>query len=200
MVSASNNTAAFSATQIDTTGDVGRFSSLLLDPNRKSITRWAIGYEDTSNGNYKYAIQGGFDGGTQANGYTNYTVDDLPDAGGYVSLAFYDSGTNDNKRYKPAMSYYDASESALRFAKSSDGGATWSADYVPGATKNIQGLYTQLIFDSLGQAQIFFFDRTNNEARRAILNNKGWTVTDLRAGGREIHVSRMPRGTSPTAP
>jgi hypothetical protein len=93
------------------------------------------------------------------------------------------------------MSYYDASQSALRFAKSTDGGATWSTQYVDGATKGIQGLYTQLIFDSLGQAQIFFFDRTNNEARRAILNSKGWTVTDLRAGGREMHVSQNATGT-----
>ena len=30
---------------------------------------------------------------------------------------------------------------------------------------------------------------TNNEARRAVLNGSTWTLTDLRAGGREMHVS-----------
>ena len=87
------------------------------------------------------------------------------------------------------MTYYDASQSGLRFAKSSDGGASWSADYVPGATKGVQGLYTSLLFDSAGNANIFFFDRTNNEARRAVLNGSTWTLTDLRAGGREMHVA-----------
>lgn len=185
---AQSTATGFSITPIDTAGDVGRFSSLQLDPNRTKLTRWAVGYEDTANGNYKYAIQGDFDGGTKANGFTNYLVDDLPDAGGYVSLAFYDSGSNDTKRYKPAMSYYDASESGLRFAKSTDGGAAWSTQYV--ATKSVQGLYTSLFFDAAGKANIFFFDRTNNEAKRAVLTGTDWALTDLRAGGREMHVSR----------
>ena len=183
----SNSSGGFDIMAVDSTGDVGRFSSLLLDPNRPTATKWAIGYEDTSNGNYKYAIQGLFAGGTQLNGYTNYTVDNLAIAGGYVSLAFYDSGTNDTKRYKPAMSYYDAGNSALRYAKSLDSGLTWATQTV--ATKNVQGLYTQLFFDSAGKANIFYFDRTDNEAIRAVLNTKGWTFTNLGSGGREIHVS-----------
>ena len=105
--------------------------------------------------------------------HTNYTVDDLPDAGGYVSLAFYDSGTNDSKRHKPAMSYYDASESALRFAKSTDGGATGSADYVPGATKNIQGLYTQPSSIPRPSPDLLLRPHEQRSAP-AILNNKGW--------------------------
>ena len=149
---------------IDTTGDVGRFSSLMLDPNRPTATKWAIGYEDTTNGNYKYAIQGLFDGGTQVNGYTNYIVDDLSDAGGYVSLAFYDSGTNDSKRYKPAMSYYDASQSGLRYAKSHRRRRDMVSRSTV-ATKDSRACTRSSSSTTAGQANIFFFDRTNNEAR-----------------------------------
>ena len=74
-------------------------------------------------------------------------------------------------------------------------GASWSADYVPGATKGVQGLYTSLLFDSAGNANIFFFDRTNNEARWAINKSGSWTVLDLRPGGREIHTALNSAGT-----
>ena len=84
----------FDITTIDSSGDVGRDAaascSIRIVPTR---TKWAIGYEDTTNGNYKFALQGLFNGGTQVNGYTNYIVDDLSEGGGYVSLAYYDSGT-----------------------------------------------------------------------------------------------------------
>ncbi len=176
----------------DSTGDVGRFSSLLLDPNRPTATKWAIGYEDTSNGNYKYALQGLFNGGTQIDGYTNYTVDNLQYAGGYVSLAYYDSKSNDDERYKPAMTYYDAANSAVRFAISSDRGSTWSTQAV--ATTGIQGLYTNLYFDSSGRANILYFNRSNNDAIHAILTGKKWSFTTVSSGGRELHVSLAPGG------
>jgi hypothetical protein len=184
---ARSNGKSWSIAPVDTTGDVGRFSSLRLDPNRTFATDWAIGYEDTTNGNDKYAIQGDFDGGTQANGFTNYTVEDLADAGGFVSLAFYDSGQSGKHRYQPAMTYYDAGESSLRYSTSMDGGATWEHDIV--ASVGVQGLYTNLLFEAGGKANIFYYDRTNNEAIRAVLSHGNWTLYNLRAGGREIHAS-----------
>lgn len=174
---ATSKSGVFSIKSVDTAGDVGRFSSLQLDPNSPSVTRWAVGYEDTANGNYKYAIQGD-------SGFVAYTVDDLPDAGGYVSLAFYRDG---KKVYQPGMSYYDASESGLRYAGSRDRGKTWTAEYV--ATKSIQGLYTSIFFDSVGQPNIFYFDRTNNLAKRAIKQGTTWSVTNLVTGGREMHLA-----------
>jgi len=163
-----------------------------LDPNRPTATKWAIGYEDTTNGDYKYAIQGLFGGGTQVSGYTNYQVEDLAIGGGYVSLAFYDSGTADTKRYKPAMSYYDAQNTAVRYAKALDNGLTWSTQVV--AEKKIQGLYTNLFFDSAGKANIFYFNRTDNLAVRAVLSKSGWGFTTLHAGGREIHTTLTAKG------
>lgn len=188
---ATSSGGKFSIKPIDTSGDVGRFSNLLLDPNRASLTRWAIGYEDTANGDYKYAIEGDFAGGTKANGFTNYLVENLPDAGGYVSLAFRKTSSK-TKPWQPAMSYYNADQSELRYAASSDAGATWSAQSV--ASAKIQGLYTNLFFDIAGKPNIYYFNRTANEAVRAILDGASWTFTDLRPGGREIHLSRNSKG------
>lgn len=182
----------FSVDAIDTAGDVGRASQLLLDPNRRSVTRWTVAYEDTGRGDYRYAIEGDFDGGEQANGFTRYVVHDLPEGGGYASLAYYDTRAMSGRRYQPAVSYYDAGETALRFATSADSGATWASEVV--ASAGVQGLYCQLLFDADGTPGVWYFDRSNNEAVRAVRGRNGWTRTDLRAGGREIHVATNSAG------
>ena len=62
------------------------------------------------------------------------------------------------------------------------------------AEKNIQGLYSNLLFDTAGQANIFYYNRSSNQAIRAVLNSKGWTFTTLETGGREIHTSMSSSG------
>ena len=165
----------FSIHTVDGERDVGRFSSLAFDPTR---ARWAIGYEDTTRGDYRFALEGEHTGGTKANGFTNYEVEDLAEVGGYVSLAYVNG--------KPAMSYYDAGNSALRFAQSSDWGRNWTRQQVAGS--GVQGLYSQLLVDSAGRPQIFYFDRTRNTAKRAILDGT-WQVGTLTTGGRQMQVS-----------
>ncbi len=182
----------FSIATIDSAGDVGRSSSLVLDPNVTDATKWAIGYEDTTNGNYKFALQGLFDGGKQVNGFTNYVVDDLSEGGGYVSLAYYDTGKNGAERYKPAMSYYDAGNSALKYAQATDAGSSWETQTV--ASAKVQGLYTNLLFDAGGKVNIFYYDRSDNEAMWAVLKKGNWTFTPLRGGGREMHISQDDAG------
>ena len=179
--------STFSLMPIDTAGDVGRASSLVLDPNRKSVTRWTVGYEDTANGAFKYALEGDFDGGTRANGFTNWVVQDLAEAGGDTALGFYDRGADDSRRYKAAKGDYDAGATALRFARSTDGRGAWSAELV--ASKAVQGLYTNLLFNPAGAPSILYFDRTNNRALRATQTGSNWAVSVLGAGGREIHTA-----------
>ena len=189
---AQSQSSGFSITVIDSANDVGRFSSLTLDPNRPDASKWAIGYEDTTHGNYKFALQGLFNGGSQVNGYTNYVVDDLSEGGGYVSMAYYDTGVNGAERYKPAMSYYDAGNSALRWAWSTDAGSDWQAQTIVSA--KVQGLYTNLLFDSTGKTNIFYYDRTDNEAMWAVQKKGVWTIAALRPGGREMHISEDSAG------
>lgn len=186
------NGSTFSIKPIDTTGDVGRSSALVLDPNRSNISRWSIGYEDTTNGNYKYALEGDWDSGTTVNGFTNYLVENLAEGGGYVSVAYYDSGAAGTRRFRPAMSYYDAGESALRFSRSTDGLGAWESEVV--SSVGVRGLYSNLVFGASGSATILYFDRTNNAAWRAVQGTGSWTNELLRAGGRELHVARRADG------
>lgn len=175
---------AWTITTIDSAGDVGRFSSLALDPARPTSTKWAIAYESTGNGTYKYAIQGKLAGGTQLGEYTIYVVDpSVPRLGGYVSLAF-------DQQHRPAISYYDSSNTALKLSRSS--GPTGSLSFNPSfvVSAGAVGAYSNLFFDASNRANIFYFDRTNTLARRALQNGSGWSLSTLASGGREIHVAR----------
>jgi hypothetical protein len=134
----------------------------------------------------KYAVQGSF-GGVQQSGYSIFTVDNLEGAT-YESLAFYDSKTTDSRRYKPAVSYYDVADSALKYAKSTDGPSRWSIKTV--ARNSVQGTFSNLYFDSKNRATIFFYHRVQNHLYRALETATSWSFTDLGAGGREVHVSR----------
>lgn len=187
----------WSIATLDSAGDVGRFSSLMLDPNRPDASKWALAYEDTSNGRVKFAIQGNIGPGTKANGYTYYVMDDVEICGGYISMAFFDTKSSDPaRRYMPAASFYNATNQSMKLA--------WAKDPNFGMTSatvatNKKGLYTQLFFSGTNGnvANIYYFDRINAKAARytATLNVSKNTLgssvyTLLAAGGREIHVSR----------
>lgn len=167
--------------------DVGRFPSLQLDPNRPTASKWAIVYEDTRNGKYKYTIQ-------QGTGWSTTVIDStLQLAGGYASLAFYDTGGSDPAtRYRPAASYYDAGETALRYSYFD--GSAWKPQIV--AASKIQGLYTNLFFTGSAGSQkpnVFYYDRSNNLGKRAVGNSVvgGWSFSNLATGGRAMQVARF---------
>lgn len=191
-------TGGWSIATLDSGNDVGRFSSLMLDPNRADVTKWAVAYEDTTNGAAKFAIQGNIGPGEKANGYTYYTMDDVGIFGGYISLAFYDTKSADPaRRYLPAVSFYNATNQSMKMA--------WASDPNFGMTNatiatNKKGLYTQLFFSGTNGnvANIYYFDRISAKTARytATLNIANDTLTGgvyalLAAGGREIHVSRF---------
>lgn len=185
---ASSATSGWALSTIDSgsigTKDVGRFSHLVLDPSRPDATKWAIAYEDTGGGRYLYAVQGNLLGGTQANGYTFFTVSASTKLGGYTSLAFDPSN-------RPHISYYDSAISGLRYAKSS--GDTFSGVAFTASTvteKGAVGYYSNLYFNASNQPTIFYFDKTRAKAMRVVFSSNKWNVTELAAGGREIHVAR----------
>lgn len=198
---ATSATGGWDITTIDSGNDCGRFSSLLLDPNRPTVTKWAIAYENTTSGQVKFAIQGNIGPGAKANGYTFYTMDDVDICGGYISLAFFDTKSTDpTRRYMPAASFYNATNTSMKLA--------WAKDPNFGMTSatiatNKKGLYTNLFFDgaSGNRANIFYFDRIAAKTARyvGILNVSNNTLGSsayslLAAGGREIHVSRTAGG------
>lgn len=176
-------TGGWQITNIDTTGDVGRCTSMMLDPNRPTASKIAIAYDDSNGGTKKFAIQSG-------TGYAITTVDNTtPTGGGYTSLAaepYQDSGS-----YHFVMSYYDSSNSALKFARRNND-ATWGASTV--IATGVQGLYTSLLYDAGDRPNIFFFKKTNVTSYRAVKKSGAWQFTYLGTGGREAQAARKSTG------
>jgi len=154
--------------------DVGRYASLRQHP---TTGRWAVAYEDTTAGAFKYAEQ------TETGRWVTSTFDDKTlGGGGYISLAFDADGN-------PAVSYYDAHQADLKFARRTDG--TWTAETVAG--RRSQGLYTNLFFDAAGQANIAYWNRTTDSLVLARQTAQDWDFDVLVAGGgREAKVALNP--------
>jgi hypothetical protein len=155
----------------------------MLDPNRTDSSKIAIAYDDSANGTKKFAIQSG-------TGYAMSTVDNTtPTGGGYTSLAF--EPYKDGDKYHPVMSYYDSTNSALKFARQNNDGS-WAASTV--ISQGVQGLYTSIVYDLGSRPNIFFFKKTNVTAYRAVKKSGAWAFTYLGTGGREIQTAKKADG------
>jgi hypothetical protein len=89
------------------------------------------------------------------------------------------------------MTYYDSSNSALKFSRQSPNGS-WANSSVISA--GVQGLYTSLFYDAGNRPNIFFFKKTNVTAYRAVKKSGAWAFTFLGTGGREAQVARKASG------
>jgi hypothetical protein len=177
-------TGGWQITNVDTAGDVGRITQMTLDPNRPTASKVAIAYDDATHGTKKFAIQAG-------TGYTIQTVDNTtPAGGGYTSLT-YEPYKDTDGNYHPAMTYYDSSNSALKFARYN--GTAW--DNITVVSTGAVGLYTSLFYDAGNRPNIFYFRKTNNAAYRAVKKSGAWNLSFLGTGGREMQVSRKPDGS-----
>jgi hypothetical protein len=173
----------WSITTVDSTGVVGRSGMMLMDPNRPTVSKVAICYEDTSGGGYKYAIQ-------YKTGWKIQKIDTTNKiGGGYMSMAF-NPAKDSTGVYQPTVSYYDAYTSALKFAVTD--GINWTSRAVASLGK--QGLYTSLFYDASGLANIFYFDKSKNKALRAKGTFKKFSITELGTGGREMQIARTSKG------
>lgn len=177
---------------IDSKGDVGRNTDLTLDPNRSTSSKWAISYVDASNGRVKYAIQGKFGGGTQVGEYTNYTADDLNKTPKDTSIAFYDSGSKDTKRWKPIISYYSSDAQDLRVAKNTDGGSSWTKSTV--ASKNDVGQFSQIFVDAKNKPTVYYYDKTAGKLLKSVLDGTKWSQSTIATGGRNVRIARNSSG------
>jgi hypothetical protein len=170
---ATYNHGVWSTTTIDSKGDVGRYPSLALNP---ATGRWAVAYEHTGAGSFKFAQQ------VKGGAWSIATVDSPGNGGGFISLAF-------DKFNQPAFSYYDAKNADLKFAQYN--GRRWNTSII--AAKNSQGLYTNLFFDpgNSGLPVIYYFNKTNDSLMDARNNGTGWDYEVLATGGgRHNHVTQ----------
>jgi len=157
---------------VDSVGDVGQYTSLAFDT---SVIPWkpAISYYDATNGNLKYARWNGLKWVGMSDPNKPDTVDSAGDVGSYTSLAF-DSGN-------PAISYYDATNGNLKYARwncSMWGGfASLSTPDTVDSAGDV-GRYTSLAFDGLGNPAISYYDATNGNLKYAHRNGARWIGAD----------------------
>lgn len=148
---------------VDSTGDVGRFSSLAANPNTGA--KWSVTYEDTTNGDLKYATE------TTGGVWSTVVADNLTGGAAYSSLKF--NGTT------ASVSFYDSFNANLIFATRS-GGGTWTAQTV--ASTGTVGLYTTLLLD--GSNPVIVYHKSNtDELFEAALSGGSWNITTLEQGG-----------------
>lgn len=189
------NTNDWTVTTVDSAGDVGRFSKIMLDPNRTDLNaRYVIAYEDRTNAGVRY----GYTSGTWKSDLIKGSG--VTETGGFVSMAFEDSGSGATSgigadRYQPRITFYERyPDASLWFAKRDKTTGTWSAQRVDGGgSAKKMGAYSQISYES-GKAEIFYFDDKNNQLRRAVQNGSSWTYSVIGSGGREVRMTR--RGTA----
>ena len=120
-----NGTTVWTGRVLDAEGNVGKYASLMTRecwewPNPCSVV--GVSYFDESNGDLKYIQYTSTYNGTSA-----WSAPVKPDTNGvvglYSSLVFFQDGAF----VKPAICYYNETETALMFTKSSDNdGLSWS--------------------------------------------------------------------------
>lgn len=182
----------WSISTLDATGDVGRFSKIMLDPNRTDLnSRYVVAYEDRTNNGVRY----GYTAGTWQSDLIRPAG--ITMTGGFVSMAFEDSGSGASSgvganRFQPRISFYERyPDASLWFAKRDKTTGTWSTQRVDGSgSSKTLGAYSQISYES-GKAEIFYFDDKNNLLKRAV-NTSGtsWSYYTIGAGGREVRVTR----------
>lgn len=149
--------AATATTTVDSNGDVGEETSLVL--NSKGFP--VISYLDGTKGDLKVAICGNV---TCSAGNIITTVDSIGDVGTYTSLALNASGF-------PVISYYDFTNNDLKVAVC--GNTTCSAGNTittVDSTGDV-GLYTSLTLNNNDFPIISYYDFTNNDLKVVICGN-----------------------------
>jgi hypothetical protein len=155
---------------VDSTGNVGLYSSIAAD-----LTNVYISYFDITNAKLKFAKS--TNGGTSWLAGNIKTVDSTASVGVYTSIAV--SGTN------VYVSYYDSTNANLKFAMSTDGGATWPAGNIKivDSTGDV-GSCTSISHTSTGFGNVYisYLDTTNGDLKFAKSTDDGttWLSTDIK--------------------
>jgi hypothetical protein len=155
---------------VDTTGDVGQFTSIVLDSNGYPH----ISYEDTTNVDLKYvrwtgSAWDGLDGSAGPD-----TVDAVDFVGRYSSIVLDSFGF-------PHISYFKTTNADLKYARWT--GSAWDGlDGTAGPdavdTTGDVGLTNSLALDSRNRPHISYFDGTNDDLKYVRWTGSAWDGLD----------------------
>jgi len=170
--SSCSSASSWTNTTVDTTGNVGYWTSLTLDSNDAVH----ISYRDTTNGDLKYATCAS--SCSSAVSWTKTSVDNSGDVGAYTSIAI---DSNDAVH----ISHYDYANDDLKYAtcaSSCSSASSWTKISVD-TTGNV-GYYTSLAIDSNDAVHISYRDTTNQALKYATCASScssavSWTTTSV---------------------
>lgn len=138
---------AWYVTAVDTTGNVGLFSSMVAQEGEVHIAY----YDATTIGALRYAFSN--DGGSS---WTIDTADDNSGVGGVGMFASLDVGPNG----EPQVAYYDANNTHLKWARRNDAGQWFYGIPDDGDGVNDVGQGCDIVVDDDNLAHISYFDAT----------------------------------------
>ncbi|MBI5057657.1 MAG: hypothetical protein HZB61_13670 [Nitrospirae bacterium] len=146
-----NTSGSWVENDLDGTGDVGQYSSLVVYSSG-SFTPVEVAYYDATNGDLKSMGYSGV--------LSPYTVDSIGDVGRDTSLAI-DSNNNFH------ISYYDVTNGDLKYAKGT-GAYSWVTSIVE-STGDVGG-WSSIAIDSNNKVHILYHDFTNHFLKYAHSN------------------------------
>lgn len=154
-----NGTTPFFIETVDTTGSVGRWTSIALSATRTPH----IAYTGGPNGNVIYAVRNG----------ANWATEIVDTVGWqYTSLALDGNGN-------PHITYFDEFNSDLKYAIKTDG--DWYTETIDAA--GFIGRWTSLAIDVQGTPHVSYLDETNHDLKYAVKTGGTWSTETVDAAG-----------------